>query len=171
MLAELVIRDAAPIDWPRIRLINDAAFGGPAESALVDRLRGDGLVVVELVAVGDGTPVGHLVLSKLAVEVDGRPVEALALAPMAVMPNHQRRGIGTALVRGGLKSAAARGWQAVIVLGHRNYYPRFGFSAAMARHLSAPYAGPSFMAIELVAGVLAGRAGSVTYPGAFAEVD
>ncbi len=171
MPAEVVIRDAAPIDWPRIRLINDAAFGGPAESALVDRLRGDGLAVAELVAVRDGTPVGHLMLSKLAVEVDGRPVKALALAPMTVTPDHQRHSIGAALVRGGLKSATERGWQAVIVLGHRDYYPRFWFSAAMARHLSAPYAGPSFMAIKLVAGVLAGRAGSVTYPGAFAEVD
>src|SRR5882757_8298422 len=82
-------------------------------------------------------------------------------------PDRRRRGIGSALVRGGLDLARARDWRAVIVLGHQGYYPRFGFSAALAHPLKAPFSGDAFMALELAPGALQGEEGRVTYPPAF----
>ena len=86
---------------------------------------------------------------------------------MSVRPDWQRRGIGGALVRAGLDRARKGQWHAVIVLGHAAYYPRFGFSAALTRHLAAPFTGPSFMALEFIPGALSGSAGVVSYPAAF----
>jgi putative acetyltransferase len=103
----------------------------------------------------------------LGASVDAARLSALALAPMAVRPGRQRQGIGSALVRARLEAARRDGWQAVIVLGHAGFYPRFGFSAERARHLEAPFAGPSFMALDLVPGALDGSQGAVVYPPAF----
>jgi putative acetyltransferase len=94
-------------------------------------------------------------------------VRSLALAPMSVQPGRQRQGIGGALVRESLQRAHQQGWAAVIVLGHPGYYPRFGFSAALARSLAAPFSGNAFMALELIPGALQGGAGRVVYPAAF----
>jgi putative acetyltransferase len=87
---------------------------------------------------------------------------------MAVVPSHQRRGIGSMLVREGLRACAEAGHRVVIVVGHPDFYPRFGFSAKMAEQLSSPYPGPAFMAVELVPGALAGVEGEVRYPPPFA---
>ena len=86
---------------------------------------------------------------------------------MAVWPDRQGRGIGSTLVRRGLDVLKRRGIAAVIVLGHESYYPRFGFSAALARKLAAPFSGEAFMALELTPGALAGERGTVRYPAAF----
>ncbi|MBI2738015.1 MAG: N-acetyltransferase [Rhodospirillales bacterium] len=162
----MTIRERTPADDDTIRHLNDTAFGGTDESRLIEDLRTAGLVAVELVAV-DPMVDGHILFSALDVTVRGKPVRALALAPMAVQPHRQRRGIGSALVRAGLQQARERGWQAVVVLGHQDYYPRFGFSAALARPLEAPFSGASFMAIELEPGVLQGGEGRVVYPPPF----
>ena len=163
----MTVRRRLPADDDAIRRLNDAAFGGPAESRLIADLRAAGLAVIELVAPQHDDIVGHILFSALSVRSDGRPVDALALAPMAVRPDRQRAGIGTALVRAGLAAARGGKWQAVIVLGHPSYYPRFGFSAARARHLTAPFRGDAFMALEFSAGALDGAAVSVVYPPAF----
>lgn len=165
-----MIREETASDRAAIAAVNDVAFGGTAESALVERLRADGLVALSLVAEAPEGLVGHLLLSPLDVAVDGRPVKALALAPMAVAPGRQRQGLGGALIRAALRLARERGWEAVVVLGHPDYYPRFGFSAALAQHLRAPFSGPAFMALELVPGALQGGAGRVVYPPAFGEL-
>ena len=162
----MVIRERTSADDDAIRHINDAAFGGTDESRLIEDLRAAGLVAVELVAV-DPLVDGHILFSALDVTVGGKPVRALALAPMAVQPHRQRHGIGSALVRAGLQRACEGAWQAVVVLGHQDYYPRFGFSAALARPLEAPFSGASFMALELEPGALQGGAGRVVYPPAF----
>ncbi|WP_424363739.1 GNAT family N-acetyltransferase [Methylocystis parvus] len=86
---------------------------------------------------------------------------------MAVRPDRQREGIGSSLVRDGLAALRSQGCEAVIVLGHPSYYPRFGFSAAMAEKLTAPFSGEAFMALELAPGILAGRARLVIYPDVF----
>jgi PPOX class probable FMN-dependent enzyme len=125
------------------------------------------LVPVELVAVENDDIVGHILFSVLATTIDRQTVPALALAPMAVRPDRQRRGIGSALVRAGLDLARDRDWRAIIVLGHKGYYPRFGFSAALARPLEAPFSGDAFMALELAPDALRGEKGRVTYPPAF----
>lgn len=162
----MLIRARAAADDEAIRRLNDAAFRGTYESRLVEELRAARLAVVELVADKQAV-IGHILFSVLDVTVNGASVGALALAPMSVQPERQRGGIGSALVRAGLEQAHAQGWQAVIVLGHRDYYPRFGFSAVLAQPLKAPFSGPSFMALELQPGVLQGGDGRVVYPAAF----
>ena len=99
---------------------------------------------VELVAVEGDDLVDHILLSELATAIGGQTVPALALAPMAVRPDRQCRGIGSASVRAGLDRARDRAWLAVIVRGHKGYYPRFGFSAALARPREAPFSGDAF---------------------------
>jgi putative acetyltransferase len=163
----VVIREWVPADDAAIRRLNDDAFGGQYESRLVEELRAASLAAIELVAVESDVVVGHILFSVLPITMDGKTVRALALAPMAVRPDRQRRGVGSALVRAGLDEARKRQWQAVIVLGHPTYYPRFGFSAGLARPLKAPFSGAAFMALELAPGVLSGADGIVSYPAAF----
>jgi putative acetyltransferase len=161
------IRGRTAADDSAIRRLNDDAFGGTYESRLIEDLRAADLDAVELVAVENDDIVGHILFSVLATTIDRQAVPALALAPMAVRPDRQRRGIGSVLVRAGLSLARERDWRAVIVLGHQKYYPRFGFSAALARPLEAPFSGDAFMALELEPGALRGEKGRVTYPPAF----
>lgn len=165
------IREETVDDHDMIRDVNRRAFNAEVEARLVDRLRADGLVVASLVAVEAGTVVGHILFSDLPIDTDTGIIPAVALAPMAVVPDLQRRGIGSALVRRGLDLCRERGKTAVVVLGHPGFYPRFGFSADLARSLRAPYAGDAFMALELVPGALASRSGTVRYPEAFRLAD
>lgn len=162
------IRPAVESDEAIIRRINEDAFGGAEEAGLVERLRADGDVVVELVACRGSEVVGHILFSRLPIESgDGAVVPAVALAPMAVLPAHQKLGIGSALVAQGLAACRDSGIAAVVVLGHPRYYPRFGFSAAKAAHLSAPFSGEAFMALELVPGALDIEGAGVRYAAAF----
>jgi putative acetyltransferase len=167
----MVIREAEAADHEAIRALTDEAFGGSSEAALVDRLRAENLAAVELVATEGPAVLGHILFSRLSVVSGERPVRALAAAPTAVIPHRQRRGIGGRLVREGPRHAAAHGWEAVFVLGHPAYYPRFGFSAALARKFKAPFAGEAFMALELVPGALSVGTGRVVYPDAFGAPD
>lgn len=162
-----VVRAAAPADAEAIAALNRVAFGGEAEVGIIERLRRDGLVAVELVAEQGGSIIGHILLSWLPTMLDGRAVKALALAPMAVRPGLQKQGIGGRLIAAALDEARGAGAQAVIVLGHPDYYPRFGFLAALARNLASPFSGEAFMALELLPGALTGKQGSVSYPMAF----
>lgn len=150
-----------------IDAVTRAAFAAGDEAELIERLRADGSVRLSLVAVDDERVVGHVMFTTLHVVVDGRLVDALCLAPVSVLPQYQGRGIGSILIREGLARSKALGCEAVVVLGHAAYYPRFGFSAALASKLAAPFAGEAFMALELVEGALAGDAGEVVYPPAF----
>lgn len=163
----IAIVEEDPSHGQQIASLLRAAFGGEAEADLVDRLRHDNLVVASLVALADRDVVGHVLFSDLAVAIDGRTVKAAALAPLAVRQDHQRQGIGSRLVLAGLSIVRERQYAAAIVVGHADYYPRFGFSAALARKLVAPFAGDSFMALELVPGSLHGETGGVRYPPAF----
>jgi putative acetyltransferase len=162
----MVIRERTSVDDDAIRHLNDAAFGSTDESKLIEDLRSAGLVAVELVAV-DPLVEGHILFSVLDVTVDSKPVRGLALAPMAVQPHRQRHGIGSALVHAGLRQAREGRWQAVVVLGHQDYYPRFGFSATLARSLKTAFAGAPFMALELEPGALQAGVGRVVYPPVF----
>jgi putative acetyltransferase len=164
---DMVIRERQPADDEAIRQLNDQAFVGPHESTLIGALRATGLAVIELVAIERAAIAGHILFSSLDATLDGRSVRMLALAPMSVAPGRRNRGIGSELVRNGLAQAREGGWEAVIVLGHPHYYPRFGFSAAPARHLAASFSGDAFMALALSPGALDGMAGRVIYPAAF----
>ena len=167
---DVVIREREPADDEAIRRLNDLAFGGPFEGKLIDELREAFIDAVELVAVEDGAIVGHILFSALTTMVDDDAVPTLSLAPMCVHPDHQNAGIGSALVETGLDLARRREWQAVVVLGHPGFYPRFGFSAELASGLDAPFEGDSFMALELVPGALDGDDGLIVYPTAFGLV-
>ena len=153
-------------DVDAIRTVNREAFGGEAEVELVDALRANGDAAVSLVAETDTGLVGHILFSRLPVHAPGTEVAAVALAPMSVLPEWQRRGVGSALVRTGLDRCRNAGFEAVVVLGHPAYYPRFGFSTDLAEQLQAPFSGPAFMALELVPGALR-DGGVVRYPDAF----
>lgn len=163
------IRVEQPGDVPHIRDITAHAFGQRAEADLVDRLRSDGDVLVSLVAVADrGELVGHILFSRLRIDRGkGRIVEAAALAPLAVRPEHQRQGIGSALIQAGIRACSARALAGIVVLGHPKFYQRFGFSTAAARSLRAPFSGDAFMALELKPGALVGMPGTVRYADAF----
>jgi len=145
-------------------------FRGDGEATLIDALRGEELVLVSLVAVRDEKVVGDIMLSALQFKVADRNIAAAALAPPAVSPGLQRKGYGSSLMKAGIEEVRATGCEAIIVLGHPDYYRRFGFSADLTRNLTAPFRGPAFMGLELSPGVLAGREGSVTYPPAFCSL-
>jgi putative acetyltransferase len=150
-----------------IRAVNEAAFGGSEEADLVDRLRADGNVLVSLVGELESAIVGHVLFSRMWIHTASGLVSAVALAPVAVLPEHQRIGVGRRLIEHGLDLLRVQGERIVIVVGHPSYYPRFGFSTAMAGLLEAPFPREAFMALELVTGALAQVKGSVVYPPAF----
>ena len=150
-----------------VRSINEAAFGRPDEADLVDRLRAEGAVLASLVAELEKRIVGHILFSRMWIETTGGSVAAVALAPMAVLPEHQRQGIGGDLIRHGLDLLRQRGEKIVIVLGHPDYYPHFGFSCQKAFTLESPFPPSAYMAMELSPGALDGIHGKVRYPAAF----
>ncbi|MEQ1802890.1 MAG: N-acetyltransferase [Gammaproteobacteria bacterium] len=165
------IRTEEERDWPAVGAVNAAAFETSAEAALVTSLRQRAAPVVSLVAEDRGVIVGHILFSP--VSLAGHPaLKLMGLAPMAVAPGHQRRGIGSALVRTGLDACRALGYGAVVVLGHPGYYPRFGFVPASRFGLRCEYDAPdeAFMLVELEPGCLQGVAGLISYDPAFQEL-
>jgi putative acetyltransferase len=142
-----MIRFARAADHPAIAEAVEAAFGQPDEARLVERLREAGDVLFELVAVEDEALTGHILFSRLFAD---RSELYAALAPVAVRPGLQRAGVGSALIRSGLEQAREFGAHGVLVLGHPDYYPRFGFSTDAAANARCPYTGnPAFMALAL----------------------
>ena len=146
-----------------------AAFGRDAESVLVDRLRDDNLIVASVVAVTEGQVVANVVFSRLRLRTSAGLLNAAALAPVAVLPAHQRRGLGAAVIRHGLRICAERDCAAVFVLGDPDYYARFGFSHELAKRVSSPYshAGSAWMALEFQPSSISNVSAEADYPQAF----
>ena len=113
---------------------------------------------------------GHILFRESPIVTEGGVVEALSLAPLAVIPLRQRLGIGSMRVREGLRACTEAGHRIVVVLGHPNFYRRFGFSTELAKQLESPYAGETFMAVELVGGALEGIRGRAEYPPPFGRL-
>ena len=158
------IRPESSEDRDAIRRVNQVAFGSDAEANLVDALRDGGFAVISLVAELEREIVGHIVFSPVSILTKARKMDAMSLAPMAVPPSHQRRGIGSRLVEEGLEVCRKRGQRIVVVLGHPDFYRRFGFSSKLATLLESPFGGgEAWMALELVPGSLSGIEGSVEY--------
>src|SRR5262245_38185079 len=129
----ITIRKETPEDHAAVRVIVEQAFGQPDEANLVDRLRANGKAVVSLVAVTtgeDARTVGHILFSPVTIESAQGIVPAIGLAPVAVLPEFQNRGVGSELIRAGLDECRKAGYRRAIVLGHPEYYPRFGFAPA-----------------------------------------
>lgn len=162
-----MIRYATPADQPAIAAVVEAAFERADEARIVERLRAAEDAMFELVAEADGGEiVGHIMFSRLWADRDDLYA---ALAPLAVRPDQQRAGVGSALVRAALESAPQFGAVGVLVLGDPDYYPRFGFSAERAAEVACPFQGlAAFMALGFVDGAFDGPL-TVAYPDAFAD--
>jgi putative acetyltransferase len=162
----LRIRSAVPADAVPVRELLVAAFNCALEVELVERLHGDGDMVLSLAGTGDGDAViAYVGFARLVVEVADREISAIGLAPLAVAPALQRQGVGSRLVRQGLARLRECGEAIVFVLGDPAFYGRFGFDAGAARAFASVYAGPNFMALRLRP--VAPLGGRVRYPAAF----
>ncbi len=163
------IRLETEADHRAVHSVNEAAFPSPAEANLVDALRSSGAVVLSLVAEAEGRIVGHILFSPMSLS-EPATAKVVGLAPMAVLPSYQRQGIGSALVREGLLRCREAGYGAVVVLGHPEFYPRFGFIPAARFGLRSEYDVPDdvFMVTELIPGALAQASGLIRYDRAFA---
>jgi len=161
----LIIRPETSKDIAAIRHINEEAFGQKEEAEIVEKLRRRGVLTISLVAVQDNEIVGHIAFSPVKVESEHSSFEAIALAPMSVLPACQRKGIGSQLVHAGLEECRRIGHELVVVLGHPNYYPRFGFVPASTYSIKSEFDVPdeAFMVLELRQGAFSGRSGIVKY--------
>jgi putative acetyltransferase len=168
----MLVRAEQDKDWAAVHAVNVSSFETPAEANLVDALRAQAQPIVSLVAEDDnGAIAGHIMFSP--VSLPGHPgLKVMGLAPMAVAPEHQRKGIGSALVRAGLEQCRQLGFVAVVVLGHAEYYPRFGFSPSTRFGIGCEYDVPEdvFMAMELQPAALRGITGTVKYHAAFSNL-
>lgn len=172
MTLHALIRGETPEDIPAIRSVNEAAFGRPAEARVVHRLRLTCDDLLSLVAIDGGEVVGHVLFSPVEIEGGDTDIRGMGLAPMAVLPAHQRKGIGTALAKHGLEILRDRGDPFVIVLGHAKYYPRFGFEPASQYGLSSQWEGvpdEGFMIVVFDRDVMSGARGVARYRDEFDE--
>jgi len=164
--AQVLIREGRDDDTAAILGMVERAFGRHAEADLVAALLQDPVATLSVVAEDGGTVVGHALLSGLE-GIEG----GMALAPVAVAPERQGCGIGSAVIRAALELAGEEGYRAVFVLGEPDYYGRFGFRAELARGFDVPWAGPYFMALELVPGAIADHRGALTYAAPFSALE
>jgi putative acetyltransferase len=155
------IREEQPDDIEAVRRVNTEAFGQPDEAALVDKLRESCDEKVSLVAVDGDDVVGHILFTPATIG----DVRGMGLAPMAVVPERQGDGIGSKLVRAGLVELAERRCPFVIVLGHPEYYPRFGFERASTHGIRSEWDIPNdaFMILVIDEAAMRGVSGLARY--------
>jgi putative acetyltransferase len=163
------IRDERPGDMDMIWEVNRQAFDQEQEGRIVDALRKQGGALLSLVAVANGIVVGHIMFSPLTVG----PKIGAGLGPMAVLPAYQRQGIGTHLVNRGLARLKDNGCPFVVVIGHPDFYPRFGFQAAAAYGLTCEWDVPAevFMVAVLKPEFTGSLAGLAKYRSEFSTVE
>ncbi len=168
----IVIRPEQPEDNAIIHQVVEQAFGSPAEAHLVDALRRNGKAIFSLVAVDNGRVIGHILFSEVVIEAAAGRLKGIGLAPLGVSPERQNEGIGSLLIEQGLKLCRKADYPFIVVLGHPEYYPRFGFVPASRYGVKSEYdvRDEVFMITELREGSLAGFAGVVKYQPEFNEV-
>ncbi|WP_054708146.1 N-acetyltransferase [Bacillus sp. JCM 19041] len=177
---DILIRQEHPSDTKSITEVVRIAFlneehSDKLEHHLVNKIRESDAFIPELSLIAldkrNNEIVGHILLSKITIVDDKKAINSLALAPVSVTPQRQNGGIGTLLIQSALKKAEEVGFQSVIVLGHQNYYPKFGFKRASLWKVQAPFEVPdeNFMAIELTKDALSHVQGTVHYSKAFSE--
>ena len=166
----MIIRQEKKEDFRIIYEINKQAFNQIDESELVNRIRAGKNFIPELslVAEQNGELIGHILFSKIKI-IGEKVYETLSLAPIAVLPKYQNQGVGGKLIKEGLKRAEKLGFNSVLVVGHKDYYPKFGFEKASKWNIECPFEVPdgAFMAIELKAGSLKDKSGVVEFPKEF----
>ncbi|WP_420643765.1 GNAT family N-acetyltransferase [Candidatus Leptofilum sp.] len=168
----LLIRPETAADRNAVYAVEAAAFGRPAEAELVQKLQQASVDTISLVALLDEELVGHILFSPMTVKNDVDEFTAVALGPIAVSPNHQNKGIGTELCRRGLAACQEAGYSLAFVLGHSDYYPRFGFMRSTPHGLRCQFDVPeeAFMVLELAPGALQNKRGTVYYHPLFSGV-
>jgi putative acetyltransferase len=165
-----IIRDEWPDDAPGIRSLLQAAFSSSVEADLVDRLRASCPDRLSLVAHEGTEVVGHILFTPVVIDTGATRIEGSGLAPMAVLPEQQRAGIGSALVRAGLERLRRAGCPFVVVVGYPEYYSRFGFGPASRQGLRCQWdevPDEAFMMLVLDPAVAPDLAGLVRYHPAF----
>ncbi len=135
------IRQEQPEDIPAIRVVNEKAFEQSEEANVIEKLRENCPDILSLVAICEDRIVGHIFFSPAIIETDNDPIEGMGLAPMAVLPEYQNQGIGTSLIKSGFDILKKRACPYIIVLGHPEYYPRFGFERASVYGLNCQWDG------------------------------
>ncbi len=172
------IRQEADKDYKRTEELVEKAFLNARytdhkEHLLVAKLRESDTFVLELSLVAEiaGEIVGHLMLTKVLIKNDAKEAVSLALGPVSVLPELQNKGIGSQLILASLPIARKLGYTSVILLGHADYYPRFGFKPASLWGIKAPFAVPdeAFMALELENDSLKDVSGTVVHAKEFFE--
>lgn len=170
----IVIRKEEEKDYKQVYEVNKLAFQQENESILIEKIRkGENFIPdLSLVAEIDNRIVGHILFSKIKIVGDSI-FKSIALAPMAVIPAFQKQGVGSELIKKGMAKAKELGFDSIIVLGHKDYYPKFGFERASKWNIKCPFEVPeeAFMAIELTEKAFEGKAGTVKYPDEFMEVE
>ena len=175
MSDEIGIRAATATDAEAVDKVIRSAFattefGHQGESELVRMIDADGDTLVSLVAERDGVLVGHVLFSRMDVEADGTALSGAGLAPVSVVLGSQGQGIGDALIRAGLDALREQGVAISFVLGHEDYYPRFGYSPGLAARFASPFAGPHFMAMMLDSDAAWPLGGRADYASAFGRM-
>jgi putative acetyltransferase len=166
------IRDAAPADNAAISEIHLAAFGGPMEARLVRLITERKKALISLVALREGRVVGHILFSRVTVANAPAAFNAVGLAPVAVLPDFQKQGIGSKLIREGLQLCSQAGYDAVVLLGYPAYYSRFGFARAADFGLENEYGVvDEFMVLPLRDGALDKVSGLARYVPEFQEAE
>lgn len=168
---KITIRPETKEDCSAIRQINRKAFHTDAEANLVDALRKSSVEIISLVAECSGEITGHILFSEVKLE-DRRPdIRLCGLAPMAVLPEYQRQGIGSQLVIEGVTACRQAGYGAVVVLGHPQFYPRFGFEPSVNFEIKSEFDVPDevFMIKELRKDALTNCSGTIRYHAAFKQ--
>lgn len=169
----ITVRPETAEDIRAIDVVHISAFGGEAEAHLVSALRESTTYNRELSQVAElgGRIVGHVLLTRVLLRKDGEEKHVLALGPMSVVPSQSHRGIGSELINASIKLAKDKGYGAIVVLGHPEYYKRFGFVPARDLRVSCNLPAPedALTAMEIVDGNLAGG-GHVEYPEPFVSL-
>jgi putative acetyltransferase len=166
------IRDERKEDYDAVQKVNDQAFGTPEEGRIVNKLRELCLDMLSLVAVSDGKIVGHIFFSPVTIDHKGTQIIGKGLAPMAVLPEFQNQGIGSMLVKEGIRRIKETECPFVIVVGHIHYYPRFGFERASKYGLKCQWdevPDEAFMIMVFNKPVMTGVSGVAKYRTEFDE--
>ena len=160
------VRVEQPGDIEAVREVNEKAFGEPQEAEIVDALRTTCKDLLSLVALHNKQVIGHIFFSPVTLVGPSHEITGMGLAPMAVLPRFQGNGIGSLLVRQGLRQLRDQGCPFVIVLGHPEYYPRFGFIPASRRKITCQWPGvpdESFMVLSLDDSAIPASGGEARY--------
>ena len=167
----VLIRREEPADIDAVRSLNEQAFEGPAEAKIVDDLRESCSDIISLVAEEGGEVVGHIFFSPAELESGDERRIGMGLAPMAVLPAYQRKGIGSELVKAGMAELEQRDYPFVIVIGHPEYYPRFGFEPASRHGIKCEWEVPdeAFMILILDESRIPEKGGTARYRHEFSE--